>query len=451
MFELSVSSKFASSDAVNWLPVAQSDYVVASVLSVSYNYSVIPSILVASTLGPSYLLGLGAEWDLVALMSLFGLIMGGALVEILRAAVNRVTSAVMGRARRGALVLRLVIFVIVILVFELVFNPILLISFVDAFSKTLSTVVLIPLFWASAAVSELARGDVLASAALSVASFLFTAFLLFVAVMVRARYWSPSPYTVVVTHSEYTPREGFLMRLGLTSAEAAIVRKDMKGLVRRRELIQFFSLPVVFTVLLVIGPILSPGSGLGGVTDIPLWFLIGIFAMLISSSSFGQEGRALASLYALPVTPSEILRAKSFLALVFTLTAAMAIFLVVSIVDRVSPLALAENLLITIAITVEAVFIGLEFGARYPDIQDRPRPRFVDPVGILIMMIVGVIIIFITALPAIAIEILSVIPGSSAPSGYLLAASIVFAGLITALFYRWTSRAVKKLFSEFMV
>ena len=53
-----------------------------------------------------------------------------------------------------------------------------------------------------------------------------------------------------------------------------------------------------------------------------------------------------------------------------------------------------ENLVIAVAITVEEVFIGTAFGAKYPDFQERPRPRFVDPLGHHLDVIVGMVVMF---------------------------------------------------------
>ena len=102
-------------------------------------------------------------------------------------------------------------------------------------------------------------------------------------------------------------------------------------------------------------------------TDLPVFLAGTIFAVMISSISFGQESKSVMVLYSLPITPDQILRAKAFVALVFTLTA--------TVVDpggllghrrAVRSPVLAENLVIAIAIRVEEVFIGLGFGAAHP-------------------------------------------------------------------------------------
>ena len=96
LFELSVSSKFASSDVVNWLPVSQTDYVTASVLSVSYMYSFLPALALGAILPLATRAGLLYAWGMAVVLSVISLFAMGALVEFMRAAINRGCSVVYG-------------------------------------------------------------------------------------------------------------------------------------------------------------------------------------------------------------------------------------------------------------------------------------------------------------------------------------------------------------------
>ena len=139
----------------------------------------------------------------VFLFSLIGLFTGGILVEILRAAVNRVSSLVTGRARRGAFVIRLLLFVVIILVIDTSFNPNVLITVVNGLSTTLSFLPFVPILWASIAMEAIAKGYVLRAIAFSAATVIFTAALVWVAVKVRSRYWAPMVAAVSLTTTEY--------------------------------------------------------------------------------------------------------------------------------------------------------------------------------------------------------------------------------------------------------
>ena len=237
LFELSVSSKFASSDSVNWLPISQTDYVTASVLSVSYAYSFLPALALGVTLPLAARSGILYAWGLSGVLSLISLFAVGALVEIMRAAINRVSSLVYGKAGRGTIVIRLVVTVFVILVVELGFNPTILSSLIGSFTGVVNAAFFIPFFWPSVSISYYLQGASTLSFAFFGMSVFFAVLVLFAAVKVRARFWSPVPVTIEITSTTYEPRIGFLQSLGLTAAEAALVRKDFKGYTRRRELI----------------------------------------------------------------------------------------------------------------------------------------------------------------------------------------------------------------------
>jgi hypothetical protein len=460
LFELSASSKFASSDSINWLPVTQAEYVTASTLSIAYTYSVVPSVIMGLTLWPSVQLGYGGTWVEMLLLSCVSLFYGGAIVEILRAAINRVSTAVMRRARRGALVLRLVVTIGVILVLQVIFNFVFLIYIVNRFASTLNVVAFLPVLWASLAVRASLVGDTAQSALYSAATVFFAVGMLWVAIKVRVRYWSPTPSQVVVTRGEYAPGAGSrfgLPLLGLDATEATIVRKDLKGLARRRELLQYFAIPFVLAVVFLLQISFNPavGSASGGaqvpsvIDQLPIWFVGGLFGLIISSISFGQEQRSASLLYSLPVTAKQVLRAKLFTSTLLAMLATVCVFVVVTVISRPPPLVVAENLVVAVAITAQEVCIGTAFGARYPDFQERPRPRFVDPLGIIVMVIVGMLVMVVTALPTILSDALTSFPGVQSQVQYLFLVSVVFAVAVIGLSYSWANRETKKLFVEF--
>jgi len=459
LFELSASSKFASSDSINWLPVTQAEYVAASTLSVAYTYSVVPSVIMGLTLGPAVKLGWGGTWVEMLLLSCVSLFYGGAIVEILRAAINRVSNVVMGRARRGALVLRLAATIGVILVVEVIFNFVFLIDMVGTFTSALNAVAFLPVLWASLAVRASLAGDTAQNALYTVATVVFSGAMLWTAVKVRARYWSPTPSQVTVMSGEYAPRAGspFFSLFGLSAVEATLVRKDLKGLTRRRELLQYFAIPFVLGIVFIFEIFFNPsaGTGSGGaaqtsVTDqLPIWFVGGLFGLIISSISFGQEQRSAPLLYSLPLTAKQVLRAKMFTSMMLAMVATVGIFVAVTVITRPPLFTTLENLAIAVAITAQEVCLGTAFGARYPDFQERPRPRFVDPYGVILMVIVGMIIVFVTALPSIVGEALSSFPGVQSRVQPLFLVSLVFAAAVIGLSYSWANRETKKLFVEF--
>jgi hypothetical protein len=455
LFELSVSSKFASSDVVNWLPVSQADYVSASTLSVSYMYSFILALGLGVTFPFAARAALLPAWGVSAALSFVALFATGALVEILRAALNRVTSAVYGRAKRGAIVIRLVVVVLIILAVELGFNPVIMSNVMGTFSGAVSSVFFVPFFWSSIAVGEVVAGQLLLSGAFSALTVLFALLLLFAAVKVRARYWSPLPVTIEVTESEYSPRAGFLQSLGLSAVEAAIVRKDLKGFTRRRELLTYLAIPFVFVALIVVQQFTSLGtnSGTGGAPPVySFWLMGGLVTTMIAATSVGQEGKAILNIYASPVSPGVFLRAKLLVASLFGMATTLAILVVSSVLASVSLTGFVASLLASIVGVVECLFIGLGVATRHPDLQERPRPRFVQPAWLMLAILLGIILAFITASPLVLWPFISgYLEGLGVSYGIAVGLGLAFGCGVCVIAYQWAKSGAAKLLNELTV
>ena len=391
LFELNVSSKFASSDVVNWLPVSQTDYVTASTLSVSYLYSFLPSLALGVTYPLAARMGLQDYWGVAAVLCLIALFAVGALVEIMRAALNRVTSVVYGKAGRGTIVIRLAITAALILAVELGFNPIVLSQVIGTFTGAINAAEFVPFFWPSASVGYLLGGQDFLAGAFFLMTVAFAGVALLVAIKVRSMYWSPMPVTIQVSTSAYAPRSGFLQSLGMSATQAAIVRKDLRGYTRRRELISYLALPVVFVALMVFQTYStsSYSSSSTGASVYPFWLTAGILAVIVGATSVGHEGKAIMNVYASPVGARTFFRAKLLVSMLFGLTTVIAMVVITAFLEPETAFGFLASLSLSVIIVIDCTLIGIAVGARFPDLQDRPRPRFVRPAGMLIGILVG--------------------------------------------------------------
>ena len=452
LFELSISSKFASSDVINWLPVSQTEYVTASTLSVSYMYSFLPALVLGVTYPLAARIGLQAAWGGAAALCLVSLFGVGALVEIMRAAINRVTSLAYGRARRGTIAIRIAVTVLVILALEISFNPVILSGFIGTFTGVVNAALFIPLFWPSASVGYIIQGEGLLSAGFFGLSLAFAGILLLVAVKVRAKYWSPVPVTIEVTEAPYTPHTGgFLRSLGLSTVESALVRKDIRGYTRRRELMPYLAMPFVFVALIVFQSSSMPASDSTGVgtTAYPFWLVGGILAVILASTSIGQEGKAILNLYASPVGPKALLKAKLVVSLAFGAATILAMAAVSSLISSATLLGFAASVAASLVIAMECTFIGVALGVRYPDLQERPRPRFVRPMGMLIAMVIGIASSFVTALPLVIWPFLGgYLERLGVSFGVAVAGGLAFGGLVSFVAYRWALSGTSKLMED---
>ena len=455
LFELSVSSKFASSDVVNWLPVTQTEYVAASTLSVGYMYSFLPALVLGATYPLAARLGLQSAWGVSGALCLVSLSVVGSLVEIMRAAINRVTSLAYGRARRGAMIIRLVLTVVLILAVEVGFNPVILSSMIGTFTGVVSATLFVPLFWPSASVGYLIQGEGLLSAAFFALSLVFAGVVLLAAVKVRARYWSPVPVTIEVTGGAYTPSSGGILRsLGLSKTESALVRKDLRGYTRRRELIPYLAIPFVFMALIFLQESAIGGTGSTdvGVAVYPFWLVGGILAVIVASTSIGQEGKAILNVYASPIRPKTFLKAKLLVSLIFGAGTIVAMAVIASLLASATLSGFVVSLLASFVIALECTFIGVAVGARFPDLQERPRPRFVNPLGMLLAMVLGVVSSFVTAFPLVLWPFLGeYFEGLGLTFGVGVAGGLAFGGLVSLAGYRWALSGTTRLMEEMSV
>jgi hypothetical protein len=438
-FELMSNARFAASDAANWMPLTAIEYVGASSTAIAYSYS--PAIaLVLGGVGPlAFATGFGWAYVASALLSLVALFEGAFLVEMVRAASNRAGSIGSGRRGAATLVLRAVLLIVVILILDLALNPVILLRFVGSISAVPILATVVPLLWASAALSALVAGQLTVAVVFVVAQLAFVGFLAAVAGYLRQRYWVPAPAEIRLGEHQYAARHPLLSAVGLDRAEAALVGKDLRGFVRRRELLPLLVVPIVLVILLVV-----EGSSFG-FFGVLLWvgWVAGFFGLLLSVTSVGQERRGLQLLFAFPISPRSVFRAKATAALIPVLLGAGAMALVVGLLFGFPPDILAGELALTLVDGGVLVLWGLVFASRYSDFQERPRPQFVRPGPMIGAMASGVVLLSGIVIPAAL-----VLAAPSATDLPLVIVSAVVAVIAGVVAYRLARSGFDRLFVE---
>ena len=438
-FELMSNARFAASDAANWMPLTPVEYVAASATAIAYSYS--PAIaLVLGGVGPlAFATGYGPAYILAAALSLVALFEGAFLVEMVRALSNRAGTIGSGRRGSAALVLRAVLLIVVILLLDLALNPVILLRIVGGLSAVPILATVIPLLWSSGALAAVEAGQPGLAAVYVVAQLAFVAFLVVAAAYLRRRYWVPAPAEVRLGEHRYAADHPLLTGVGLDRAEAALVGKDLRGFVRRRELLPLLVVPIVLVILLVV-----EGSGFGRF-GVLLWvgWVAGFFGLLLAVTSVGQERRGLQLLFAFPVPPRSVFRAKATAALLPVLLASAAMALAVGVWYGFS----AETLVGMVALTVVdggvLVLWGLVFASRFSDFQERPRPQFVRPGPMIGAMISGVALLSGIVVPAAV-----VLAAPSASDLPLAIVSAVVAVTVAVVAYRLARSGFDRLFTE---
>ncbi len=442
MFELTATAKFAGSDAANWLPLAPEEYVLASSLAVAYTYSLPMALLLGGFAAVGAYVGAGAVIALVGGLSVVGLLEGAFLVEMVRSTSQR-AGASSGARGRATLVLRALALVIMIIALQLVFNPVFLFASLHGLAVFGQLTAFLPPFWGTFAVLAWTAGNPSVALAFAVGQVAFAAFLLYVATRLRVRYWSVAAEEFRLQPHRYAARHPVLQALGLTPAEAAIVTKDFHGYVRRREMLPLLVLPIVLLVIIFIDNGTSKGGFGGlGIVIFTAW-ATSFFALLIATTSVGQERKAISALFAAPIPAASVFRAKLVASVAPAWLASVAVAVLVGLLFRIGPVVVVGLALLSALAAVAVALWGLAFAARYSDFQERPRPQYLRPGPMLAATGSGMLIVFVVVIPG-ATALLSTGPAALEGAAFAAVAALT----VIAVAWGWARRGFDSLFRE---
>ncbi|MCJ7614766.1 hypothetical protein MUO71_08415 [Candidatus Bathyarchaeota archaeon] len=447
LFEFSQSSSVGSSDVINWLPIHALEFVLASVLSMLYFLAPLLGIVFGAALGLSLFTN-RLDVGLFSLsVSVLGLFLGAFILEIIRAITNRVSSSVYKRTGRTAVAIRMVVFILVFVVFMLVSNFNFLFSILNQFMGGIESAWFIPLLWPSLTIMSYLATETLQLILYALLSIGFTTLLLWISVKLREKYWVPAPFAIKLASSKpYTPKQGFLGSLGFTAAEAALLKKDFRGLTRRKEMLVWIAVPLGISVISFFSTPSTLATAATTFDRLALFWgpLMGVFmfAFYLALTGIGQEGGAFLNLLIIPLKEKEVVKAKLSTALVPSVCAMIVVTALIQVIAQPRLEALIAIAVALFAVLFECSFIGLAVGSRFPDFTEVPRARFIDQKGVWFGMIIIAVCVGVTLLPLLlyAFPVLGsfpllVAPVLSASAGVL----ICYAG------YQATLNSLKKL------
>ncbi|MCX6649008.1 MAG: hypothetical protein NTV61_06420 [Candidatus Bathyarchaeota archaeon] len=392
LFEFNQSVFNVSVDAINWLPISAADYVLGSTLCTLYFSFPILAILIGVTLGLSVLAGTLWAWLLTMALSVLGAFIGGFSMELIRVAFNRASSSISRRSGRTAMIGRLVLSILIIALFSSVYNFNVIVKVTAWFTSVAGAAWFFPLIWPSLAILALLQVDAAGAIIYLALSVALTGAFFYAGARARAANWSPEPVTISFNSTPGKMKAPDARILGLTQAESAMVRKDLRGLLRRREMVSFLAFPFIMVIINVIngayGEAFAPESSL---STKMLFFALPGFGLLllsfyVSAVGIGGEGSGFINLLSAPVSAREIAKAKIATALTPSVPGLAVIVAAVVLVLGVSP---QITLLITVfglVTIVESAVVGLAIGAHFADYTEVPRARFISPTGMLVGM-----------------------------------------------------------------
>jgi len=442
-----------------WLPITWNEHTLASLLANLIGFPLISITFIAPALiTVSFFAGQVGFAVLTSFAVLASAFMASAITEIFRTVQARFIGAVTKSSGRAAVWVRfagsLLFFVAFYIVYFTLTSGTGAIVFVQTIASAQSSVWFVPFFWLGMFLYSFIGGMLWQTLAFLGLSLLFVLSLFYAAVSLNKRFGLYEPPSITVSRGVYTPRAGLLGRLGFSTTEAALIRKDAKAFTRRRELMFVFVLPVV----LIMFPLLQTMGAMGQVPQsiatplyvLPLTFLMpsAILAVYLGSVMIGEEGEAMWRIYSAPISAKNVVKSKySFI--IFLSTLVITVTGIVGVVafhpsPRATTVAFTESFLLMFALSA----ISLSFGIKGSDFRELPRPRMIRPEWSLINLIACFVAALAILAPFIpyAFTVIALVP--TIDPYYAAVVSAVISIAITFIAYRIALRNARELLAK---
>jgi hypothetical protein len=442
-----------------WLPVTWEEHTIASILAELLGFPLLTIALISSAI---IVFSLYVGQILLAVGSVLAMLgaafMASATTEIFRILQVRFIGSVYKSTGRAAVWVRFIGSLIFFIVFYVIYFSITTgtgsLFFLQSVASAQNVIWFVPFVWLGLTLSSLTLSLWLQGIIFFVASALFISSLYLLATALNKRYGLYEPPAIKISSGTYAPKTGFIGKLGFSSVQSALIRKDLRAFTRRRELMFTFIMPIVFMVFPIMSSLnASPSQGPPG-TGTLFWFvyttLFPTTVMAVSLGSFmtGEEGQSMWMIYISPVSAKDFIRSKYAFIVFFTLV-------MLPITTAVGVIAFNPSIRATIVLFLESVFIAFAIGAislsngiKGADFNEVPRPRMMRPLWGIINFAMCTGVAFAILLPFIPYAISLFIGGSASPliDPYVATAiSGVIAAVSSVVFYKVAIGNAKEL------
>ncbi|NIR87857.1 hypothetical protein GWO13_10020, partial [Candidatus Bathyarchaeota archaeon] len=237
-----------------WLPITWEEHTLASTIAHLIGLPLASIILFSSAIAT---VSIYLETTPLAVLTIFALVASAFLAstttEIFRVLQVRLIGAVYKTSGKAAIWVRFLGSLLFLVAFYVVWFSLTsgggFITLIQMLSGAHEAVWFIPYVWLGVALASFMGGMLAQTVIFSLASLLFILVLFYVAVKLNARFGLYEPPAITVSRGAYVPKVGFFGKLGFSSLEAAVIRKDFKAFTRRRELMYIFIMPLVFILI----------------------------------------------------------------------------------------------------------------------------------------------------------------------------------------------------------
>jgi len=463
MQQIQRSGVKVSVQAPYWLPITWEEHTLASTLANLLGFPLVSIVFIGSAIiVVSIFIGQVAYAVSTFFALLASAFMASAITEIFRILQVRFIGAVYKSSGRAAVWVRfvgsLIFFVVFYIVYFLVTSGAGAISFVQTVASAQSAVWFVPFVWLGMTLYSFINGLPLQALVFLTLSLLFISSLFYAAVILNRRFGLYEPPAITVSRGVYAPRTGFLGRLGFSTVEAALIRKDFKAFTRRRELMFIFVVPIVTILVPLMQSIGAMGSGpLPSEASLFLFALVflmpsSIMALSLGNLMIGEEGEAVWRIYSSPISAESLVKSKYFFLVFFSALITIVTGIVGVAVFHPSIRAIfigfTESFLLVFALGA----VSLANGIRGADFTELPRPRMIRTRWGLITMVAGFLVALAILAPLIPYAFTRLVPLGSTPPAIdpyqAVVISAVIAAVITFVAYRMALKNARELLTK---
>ncbi len=452
----------ASTQPPYWLPVTWGEHTLASIMS---NLIGIPlAALIGLSSGMAAVSVFIGEVPL-AVLAIFAMLpsalVASTTTEIFRVLQVRFLGAVYKSSGRAAVWVRffgsLILFVLFYVVYFFFVSGSNYNAILQMISSGQKTIWFVPYIWLGMAIFSFTNGMILGTVAFSLGALAFLYALFLLAVKLNSKFGFYEPPAIRISLGTYAPKAGTLSKLGFTPLEAAIMRKDFKAFTRRRELMYFFALPIIFIIVPLMQ--MTQTTAQTSIGNIFVFFFVllapGAFlATLLGSMIIGEEGGAVWHLYSAPLSAKSLIKCKYGFIVILSTAVTLICGIFGMVLTRPSLRAAVTLVIESVFLIVSLSAVSLRAGIKGADFVEVPRPRMVRTFAALTNMLLCLILAAVILAPFI--------PYSGAMLGFLnplppsylylaLGISGAITAVVTYVFYRIVLKAAKEFLANLEV
>jgi len=434
-----------------WMPITWEEHTLASTLANLLGFSLASIISIGSAIAVASVF---LEIVPLAIFTILALVASAFLAstttEIFRVLQVRLIGAVYKSSGKVAVWVRFIgslIFFVAFYIIWFAFTSGASIALIGTVVGTQNAVWFVPYVWLGMALAAFTEGLLAHTVIFSLASLLFILILFYMAVRLNSRFGLYEPPAITVSRGAYVPKMGLLGKLGFSSLEAAVIKKDFKAFTRRRELMYIFIMPIVFILM----PLMQYLGVLGQSPPTEAspflfpWILLmpgALMAVMLGNMIVGQEGGSVWYLYSSPITANGLVKCKYTFIIIFSCIVTIVCSIVGILVAHPSlnfaVASFIESLLLIFALGA----VSLGAGIRGADFVEIPRPKMIRRRTVFVNIIVCFVLALVILSPLIPYAVTTVtiigipLPLPTVDLYVALLISAVISFIITYVFYR---------------